>query len=169
DPVAVYDANDLEIGTSAVGSGLLTITANGELTQTGALVQAGGGAQIFNLGGSIVLTDAGNDFVGPVQLVTLATGDASLTDMNDLTLSVVDVQDGNLTIVAGGSIDQSNFIGVSGDASFTAGNGESITLNHGNVFGGTVTLLGQLASAELNAITSIDLGGADVNGPLTVS
>src|SRR5690606_23592640 len=53
--------------------------------------------------------------------------------------------------------------------SFTAGNGESITLNHGNVFGGTVTLLGQLASAELNAITSIDLGGADVNGPLTVS
>jgi hypothetical protein len=79
--VALTDATALVLGPSNVGSGLLTITAGGPITQGGALVQApGAGAASFVAGANaIFLSNPGNNFTGAVALSNSGPGASSST------------------------------------------------------------------------------------------
>jgi len=103
--VAITDTNAIVLGTSNVGSGLFTVNAGGTITQTGPITQAlGAGAVSFGTGASpIALTNPGNDFTGAVSLSNSGANDASIKDVNALTLAASAVG-GNLSAVAGGRL-----------------------------------------------------------------
>ena len=114
----ITDKNALTLGTVTTGD--LTAVSNGALnlgtgsvagtldasSNGGALGAAIGGLTVtgssnFNAGaGAIILTDAGNDFQGPVTLTGQA---AQISDKNALTLGTVNT--GNLTVSANGALD----------------------------------------------------------------
>lgn len=70
DNVSIRDTNALALGTVGVGSGTLSITAGGTLSQTGAITQAAGGGAVTitatAAGSDIGLASAANDFTGTV-------------------------------------------------------------------------------------------------------
>ncbi|MBL4701476.1 MAG: S-layer family protein, partial [Phycisphaeraceae bacterium] len=99
----VVDATALSIAPSSVGSGTLTLTAGGAITQTGAILQAGvdgsGGAVSLNAGAnSITLTQA-NDFTGVVSLANVNGVNLSVTDIDQLDIGATTVT-GTLATIA---------------------------------------------------------------------
>jgi filamentous hemagglutinin family protein len=110
--VAINDVNALILADSKLGSGKLIVTAHGALTQTGPIVQAAGAAGAsFGVGAnSIKLDNAGNDFVGPVDLSNSGKNDVTLWDANTLQLGKVNVGSGLLSISGKDGISQSSAI-----------------------------------------------------------
>ena len=102
--VAVTDANALQLATSSVGSGTLTVTAVG-ITQSGAITQAASaGAATFNGGaGPITLTQAGNNFTGTVNATTTGANAIQIRDGGALAVGTITTAD-NLTLTAGGAV-----------------------------------------------------------------
>ncbi|MEI6638005.1 MAG: hypothetical protein WCO99_15680, partial [Planctomycetota bacterium] len=140
--VAITDKNAIQLATSSLGSGTLTVTAVG-ITQTGAITQAASaGTATFNGGaGVITLTQAGNDFTGAVTANNSGANAIQITDTNALKLGVVTTQNA-LTVIAGGAVTQSGDVSVAGATSVTA-TGFDITLDRtGNAFIGAVSLTG---------------------------
>src|SRR5690606_11048979 len=174
DAVVIRDANALALGT--VTAGQLTATSTGRLDLgttevTGALVARSNGGAIEQGGalfvggtteldagtGDITLTDAGNDFVGAVD-ITGAT--VSITDANALTLGTVtagqlaatstgrlDLGSSTVTgsLVArsnGGAIEQSGALQVGGTSELDAGTGDITLANAGNDFVSVVDITG---------------------------
>ncbi|MCA8929899.1 MAG: filamentous hemagglutinin N-terminal domain-containing protein, partial [Alphaproteobacteria bacterium] len=150
--------------------------ANLTLTSTGGRVDASTGALVVSgltainaSGFDVILTNAGNDFVGAVS----ADGtNISLTDANALTLGDID-DAGNLVVVAGGAVDDgadagaTNNVDVTGTTSVMAG-GNDVTLdNASNTFGGAVTIAGANV-AVTDGTSALELGDIDASGSLTV-
>ena len=142
--VALTTSGALSLATSGVGSGTLTLNAGGAITQTGAITQAVGAlGPSFTTGNAVItLTNAGNNFVGPVSLTNSGANNVALTTSGALSLAASGVGSGTLAIVAGGAITQTGAItqavGALG-SSFTTGNAV-ITLSQANDLVGPVSL-----------------------------
>ena len=84
--VTVNYNGDLVLGTVNVGSGVLSVTAAGAITQaTNTTVTAAGNASFNATNGAITLTDA-NAFNGTVSLLNSGSNDVALTNAKALTL-----------------------------------------------------------------------------------
>jgi len=166
--VILTDSNALILGSSAVGSGTLTVNGAG-ISQTGAITQASSaGAATFNSGfGTLNLTNVANNFTGAVSLNTMGSANASILDnaggliLGDSTLAA------NLTITVNGtgSLTQlaSTALTVPGTLTITNGTG-AITLNNS---GNLLTTLGTITGGELTLNDSAD--GLSINGAITTT
>ena len=147
--IEIRDANSLQLASVAMEpsqGGFLSVTTNGNITQTGAIV-TGTGVSSFNAGtGAITLTNAGNNFAGSVGLANTGTGTVTVNYQRanaPLTLSNVNVtgplnittSNGAIRQVAGTTI-------VTGTGAVTINPGANLIAldNAGNDFRGTVTL-----------------------------
>ena len=173
--VALTDVNALALAASSVGSGTLSVTASGAITQTGAVVQAAGaGTASFSAGaGPITLNNAANNFTGAVGLSNSGANNVALTDVNALALAASSVGSGTLTVIANGAITQTGAVvqaAAAGVASFSAG-ANPITLNNAaNDFTGAVNLSNSGANlVQVSDTNSIQLGTLAIGGGLTVS
>ena len=156
--IKLNDKNDLILASSQLGSGTVGISSHGNLSQTGALVQAAnGGLVTINADkGNISLTTAGNDFTGQVAL----TGAQSqIVDQNDLTLGQSNTAD--LTVTGQGAVT----LGRSNTANLTVTSQGAVTLGESNTANLTVTgqgavILGRSNTADLNVTSqgSVTLG-----------
>ena len=167
--VAITDANALNLGTSSVGTGTLTVNGVG-ITQSGTLTQAAlAGAATFNGGaGVITLSNVSNDFRGPVLLSNSGANAIVVANANALVLGTSTVG-GNLDVVSGGAITQSGALSVAGTSSFNAG-ANAITLTDAtNDFTGSVSLNNSGANnVALTDVNALDLGTSTVGGALYV-
>jgi autotransporter-associated beta strand protein len=141
--IAIADANALVLGASTVGSGTLSLMANG-ITQAGAIVQAGaaGAVTLDAGGGDLALTDANNDFSGAVTLGS--AGSVAVVDRNDLSIaSLTSGTDADVSLIAGGVLALSPFAINTGNGALTvASNGGSFA-TVGDLSGGAVSLTGR--------------------------
>ena len=141
--VAVTDANAIVLGTSNVGSGMLTVTGASSIMQTGAITQAAAAsAASFTTGaGAITLTQA-NDFTGAVSLNNSGANNVAVTDANAIVLGTSSVGQ-NLAVTAGGNITQSGALTVPGTSTFTmnAINQDVLLGSAANNFAGAVTIV----------------------------
>jgi hypothetical protein len=163
------NAAALNLGASSVGSGTLTVTASGPITQTGALAQAiGAGAATFNAGANpITLTNMGNIFTGAVSFNNSGLNDVSLYNNTDINLGSSQLGSGSFTVTANGNITQDAAITSGGNAVFNAGTANDVSLTSNNDFAG----LG-IASANnvtINDINSINLTTSSVLGNYTIT
>ena len=163
--ILITDVNAIVFDTSTIGSGALTVNAVG-ITQIGPITQeAAAGAATFNSGtGAIVLTDAANDFTGPVSLNTAGSADASVVDSNAIDLGNSAVA-GNLAVTASGDITESGLLTVSGTSTFTVDTAQNADVwlapnppyppgptDHANNLAGAVTI------TTINGGTIRDIG-----------
>lgn len=168
--VTVVNASAIKLSQVSLGSGALTVTAQGSVTQgvTGtsdALVQAAGGGKVTITanGGAIALGNKLNDFTGALSLNNSGSGAVEVVDANALVLAASSVGSGTLSVTAGGAISQSAGAALvqaanAGLASFKAGTTatpQTISLNSAdNDFTGTVALSGGNSQiSDKNALT----------------
>lgn len=151
--VAISDANTLVLGKSDIGTGALTVSAKGAITQEGPISQTGtigtgpsaGNVSFTAQGAAITLTDPENDFLGPVSLNNSGAFNVSIRDKNALVLAASKIGDGSLTVETKGALSQAPSGGIvqgsnGKGASFNAG-ANSITLDRSeNDFVGGVSL-----------------------------
>jgi hypothetical protein len=180
--VAITDSNAIVLGGSSLGTGTLTVTAGGTITQTGPIVQAAGAGQatFVTAGGSaITLTNSSNDFTGPVDLDS-GTAAIAITDANSFIIK----GDGGS---GGGSTSASSFTlnangTVSQSAAFTgtapavvvinAGSGPIQLDNAGNDFSGNTSLAANTTGAVSLTNTNsggMNLGASTVGGALALT
>ncbi|MGY0799058.1 two-partner secretion domain-containing protein [Lysobacter sp. A286] len=162
--VAITDANALTLGTVTAGqltatstgrlnlgttdvSGAMVATSNGGAIQQGGALNIGGATELDAGTGNLTLANAGNDFVGAVNV----TGGAiSLRDANDLAVaSLSNGTDQTVTLAAGGAL---NLDGSSIDTG-TA----DLVLQSGTLLATTVALRG--ANVILQGDDGVALGG----------
>jgi hypothetical protein len=149
---SVVASGALNLGTSTLNFGSLgqttTITAAGNITQSGALTTTGssGSLDITSTGGSITLTNAGNNLSNSIALGLSVTGTNTVTVSNNgaLLLGNVSLGTGTFTVTAGGSITQAagTTIQTGGALSATVSAKKSDILlnNAGNRIAGAVTV-----------------------------
>jgi filamentous hemagglutinin family protein len=126
----------LSLGSGQVGGNLVATSQGGGITQAGALSVAGT-SSIDAGAGNITLTNAGNDFAGPVGL---SGGAIALRDRNDLTLSHLrSAPGGDVHVVAGGAL-------ALPAQAIDAGSGSLHLAAHG----GTLTSRGTLAGSDVS-------------------
>src|SRR3546814_2985542 len=89
----------LDLGTTDVSGALVAHSNGGAIVQGGAL-QVGGTTELDAGTGNVTLANAGNDFVGAVDIVG---GAIQITDANALTLGTVTA--GQLTATSTGDLD----------------------------------------------------------------
>jgi hypothetical protein len=164
--VSVTDTNAIVLGASTIG-GVLTVVANGTITQTGAVVVAG--TSSFTAGANaITLTHASNDFTGAVSFSNSGANDVSVTDMNAIALGA-GTFGGNLTVVANGTITQAGALVVAGASSFTAGANAIILTNASNNFTGPVSFSNSGANdVSVTDTNAFVLDAGTFGGNLTV-
>ncbi|WP_218082674.1 CHAT domain-containing protein [Anthocerotibacter panamensis] len=162
--VTLVDTNAINLSASNI-SGNLTVTAT-DVTQNGSLVV--GNATTLNAGvGNITLGTSTNNF--NVVSVTNA-GNVSLVDTNAINLGISNVS-GNLSVNAAGGITESGSVQVTGDSSFTVGDGNSIILDANNSFNGTVGFnsTGTIRDITVRDSDGLNLAGLNISGNLTVT
>ncbi|MCE2875155.1 MAG: hypothetical protein LW625_05905 [Planctomycetaceae bacterium] len=144
----------------------LTLTANGDITQTGAITVAG--VTAINAGaGAITLNNGGNDFRGAVNLRNTGANNIAIRDIGALTLSGVTMDNaaGSLTVNTQGSILQTGAILTgTGSVTFDASNAASgaiILDNAANDFRGAVSLnnQGQGQNVSIRDVNALALRG----------
>jgi Repeats of unknown function (DUF5649) len=138
-----------------------------------------GGASTVNVGaGAVALTQAGNDFGGPVSLTagvtqitdanalslgTLSIGALTATSQGDLNLGGGTVA-GDLQATSGnGAITQSAALSVAGTTNLASGTGAIALADAGNNLQGVVSASGgavALATADKLSVSTITAGGA---------
>ena len=170
--VALTDVNALALAASSVGSGTLTVIANGAITQTGAMVQAAGaGTASFSAGANLItLTNAANDFTGAVNLSNSGANLVQVSDTNSIQLGTLAIG-GGLTVSAGSGITQTAVaITVPGAAVLTAGAGPITLTTAGNDFQSTVALSNSGANnVAVTDVNALALAASSVgSGTLTV-
>jgi len=176
--VSIRDANSLQLSTSNVGSGSLTVRAATGITQAGAIVQeASGGNVDINAGaGVITLANTANDFTGNVSVNNSGANDVVITDANSIGLSQSSVGR-NLTVnsIAGDITEATTGSGLnvsSGAASFSVAGGRSILLQNINNNFNTYLLATtgtNFANISLWRNTNIDLGSYNVTNDLNIN
>lgn len=180
---AITDINNLNLATSNVGSGTLTITA-GAISQSGPLVQSNnaGTATFTATTGDIALTNGANEITGTLVINNTGPGDSALTDSSSLTLASSTTSGGDLTIIANDDIDLTGTTTSSGgDITITANLGDiqlgrlnsgsgRLTINAatGNVVGNTSPITDpNLSSQTLEIIGGTTIG--TFNNPISVN
>ena len=167
--ITLSNGEALNIGGITAGTGTLSVTASGDITQTGAITQAAGaGAATFNsLGNAITLTNAGNDFTGAVGLLANGSAAASLTDAHSVALGASTIGTGLLTVHATGDITQTGDVTTGGAATFTASGGNVTLSRTGNTFAGLVTASGSsvtvAATNDLDVDATLTSGAGNLN------
>ena len=153
--VFINDVDNLVLG-NLVLSGNLTVTAGGALTSTGSVQVAGTTSLTAN---GISLTQAGNDFVGTVQITS--SDDVTLRDANALDLGT-SIFAGNLVLTLGGNLSDSGRLSVAGSTSLVA-TGHDVVLDvSGHDFTGEVSVSADdftLRHGGALALGTIDLTG----------
>ncbi|MBI2753524.1 MAG: filamentous hemagglutinin N-terminal domain-containing protein [Betaproteobacteria bacterium] len=179
--VAITDANAIILGSSSVGSGTLTVTAGGTITQTGPIVQAAGAGQASFLttggGSAITLTNAGNDFTGPVDIDS-GTAAIAITDANSFIIKGGGIGGGSapasFTLNANGTVSQSaTFTGTApAVVVINAGSGPILLNDPANNFSGNVSVAanttGAVSLINTNA-AGINLAASSVGGALSLT
>ena len=183
--VVLVDTGAIVLGASTV-TGTYTVTAGGAVTQAASTVLDIEGVTTIEAGGNVVTLVNANDFTSAVG-VTGTT--VQVTDTNDLDLGTTTTT-GAYTVIAGGGITDSGALTIgttasAQTASFTAGDGKAIILDHVSVssqpvhdFSGALTFAssGNLAGLTVYAVDAIDLaaltlvaaGGGDLAGNLSL-
>jgi len=175
--VIINDAGTLDFtGGSQIGSGHLTVTTSGGITESGTITQAGtsglaNGVSFSSTGGSITLAN-GNAFVGPVSVTVSGGSTASIRNAGVvLTLGTITTGTSQFSATAGsqGIVQDPNSILTLGVASsFTVTGGGSITLGHAqDVFTGALSLNG--GSATVVTSGALTLGASNLTGSLNVT
>ena len=171
----------LLMGTSALGTGALSLAGNG-ITQSGSITQAAGaGALNLQAGnGALVLEDSGNAFTG---LVSAQGTGVSLRTTGDLHLSALDAgTDGSVSLIADGVLDLSTLgaidtgngdltLGAGGSFSTGAdlsGNNVSLRGDGGLILNNNITARGTLDLTSSDAAITQTGGTLDVAGATTV-
>ncbi|WAS05405.1 hypothetical protein LQF76_00505 [Gloeomargaritales cyanobacterium VI4D9] len=154
----ITDSNALVLGTSNLTNNL-TITTNGDLTQTGA-VTAGGTTTINTNGNDVTLNNAGNDF----NTLLLTAKNATITDSNALVLGTSNLTN-NLSITTNGDLTQTGAVTAGGTTTINT-NGNDVTLNNaGNDFN---SLLLTAKNATITDSNALVLGASNITTDLTV-
>ncbi len=168
--VTLNDTNALDLGASTV-SGTLTVTSNGDITNSGSLAVSGVTTLTPGAANSVILNQAGNNFVGAVS-VTNGTN-VTLVDANGLDLGPITITGGLTTTATLGNITNTGALTIGGNSLFTANAaGASISVNNaGNNFTGTVSFAGAGGLADVTVVdtTALDLTALTLTGNLTVS
>ncbi|MBT9492345.1 MAG: hypothetical protein IV107_08315 [Paucibacter sp.] len=147
--IGLRDSNALTL--AGVTAATLSVTAAGNLSQTGALSVAGP-AQLVSTGGAIKLDHAGNDFQAAVTASAAAAGQSLiLVDANALTLSLA--AGGNAEVTA-----------LTGPLNVSGSSGGSLKLASGSgiVLGATSVAQGLTASADgdIGQTAALTIGAA---------
>ena len=169
--LAVTDSDDLNLA-AVTTSGTLQVTAGGALTDSGTIV-AGGATTISNVGNSVVLDDASNNFAA----IGVTGSVVTLVDTNAIDLATTTAT-GVLNVTAGGAITQSAAIAGSSTSSYTTTADDSdITLTHAdNALVGAITLVStdtnndntEIVQLTNNTAGGTILAGSTNTGTLTV-
>jgi hypothetical protein len=147
-------------------TGNLNATANGAITDSGALAVTGTTTLAAGAGNNITLNTATNNFTGAVSITS--GNDVTLVDANAIDLGASTVS-GDLSVTASGAITDSGALAVTGTTTLAAGAGNNITLNTaGNDFTGAVSITNgnDVTLVDTNAIT---LGAATASGDYSVT
>src|SRR3546814_3807936 len=116
-----------------------------------------------------MLADAGNDFVGTVDIIggtvavtdanarplgTVGGGQLTATSVGRLDLGTTDVSGALVAHSSGGAIEQGGALRVGGATELDAGTGDVVLSNAGNDFVGTVGITGgSVAIVDANGLT----------------
>lgn len=169
--VSVVDENAIDLGSSNVGGGTLTVSAVG-ITQSGAIIQqAAAGLTTFNSGDGIINLSQLNNFTGNVALNNTGANLVSIRDMDALRFDSANIGSGAFTINAIGLTQNNAIIQEAGAAAVNInGNNGTINFSNGaNDFTGPVSLNNTgNNSAFLHDTNGIDLGASNVGGFLQV-
>ena len=164
--VTLFDSGRIAFGASTI-TGALSVTANGPISQSGALAVTG--TATFDAGptNDITLNDAGNAF----STVVITNGqDVSLRDTDAIVLGTINVSD-TLTITAVG-ITQSGAITQApgaGAATFNGGAAAITLTNSGNNFTGPVAANNTGANAiQITDAGALILGAVTTANNLTI-
>ena len=164
-------------GSEATGA--LSLTANGAITQTGA-IDAGGTSSFTAGANAITLTQATNDFTGSVSLTG---GVTSLKDANDLTVSLTTSGTAALTAVnsltvngtvSGATSDLTTAAAATSFGATTVSRNLSVTASGAVsdtdklVVAGTTTISATGQSVELDTATNDFTGAVTVTGGATI-
>jgi filamentous hemagglutinin family protein len=163
DNAAFAHSTVLSVASANVG-GTLTLSAGGNISQSGAIHAAG--LNVASSGGTIVLTNTGNAFA---TLAVSTTGGnlASLTDSTAVALGASTVG-GTLTLTGGGAITQTAAIHAANLTVATTSGAITLT-NTGNSFGAlTVTTAGTDNASFANS-GALAVASASVGGTLTLT
>ncbi len=164
--VVLRDANALQLGTLALGSGTLDIIAAGNITQTGPItVLPGAGTMSITAGaGDVILTQAGNDFAtlslaGSALAVTVANN-LSVTTLSAAPNRSVSLIAGNTLVLPAGGIN-------TGTGDLTLASNAGVLATNGALAGRSVALTGAGGIALGGNVTS----SADqvLAGPVTLT
>lgn len=143
--------------------GNLSLTTAGAITQTGAIV-AGNTSITAGAANSITLQNAGNDFSGPVAVVSALN--VNLADSNDLVLGTSTVS-GTLNVNAAGPVTQTGALTVTGLTTLAVGTGNDITLsNAANNF--STVAIASANNASLRDTNALVIGTSTVNNSLAL-
>ncbi|MFZ4638505.1 MAG: beta strand repeat-containing protein, partial [Pirellulales bacterium] len=126
--VTLNDTGAINLGASTI-SGNLAVTANGSITDSGALSIAGTTSLTAGSANDITL-DAANNFGGAVSVASgknVTLNDTSAIDLGASTIS------GNLTVTAGGAISSSGTVTAGNVSATTSAQGISLTLTADSV------------------------------------
>ena len=165
--VTLTDTNAIVLGTSTI-SGNYSVTAGGNITQSGVLTVTGPAAfSLTNAATDILLSTQANNFTGTVGFggnlsnirnVSLRNTNAAanfpgfsgVTNLQNLTLlfnntgiifpALVLTNGGSLTVTTGGAISQTGAITVPGTATFNVGPNTISLTNTSNAFASAVSL-----------------------------
>ncbi|MCX7422812.1 MAG: hypothetical protein NT013_25190 [Planctomycetia bacterium] len=154
------NATSLTFGPSSI-SGNLTVTADGVVTQSGALNVTGIASFTTTAASNISLSNAGNGF-GTLALST--TGAATITEGNATNLAASSVN--SLALTSGGSVSQTGAI-VSGVTSVTAAG--DIVLGGANNFGALTLVGGSITLNEAAAGADVTFASVTARGSLTAT
>lgn len=144
-------------------TGTLTTTANGAITQSGALVVPGITTLASGAANNITLNNPTNDFSN----VTITNGNnVTLVDANALVLGASTVS-GTLDVTTNGALTQSGTLVVTGLTTLTAGAANSITLNTATNNFSTVKVI-SAANVNLRDTNALILNAVTAGGTLTV-
>ncbi len=162
--VTLVDQNALKIGASTV-SGDLKLTANGLISDVGAITVTGITTLDAGAGNSITLNNTANDFTGAVKITN--ANDVTLVDATALKIGVSTVS-GDLNVTANGNITDTGTITVTGITTLDA-TGNNITLNSAaNDFTGAVKITNANEVTLVDA-TDLKMGASAVSGDLKLT
>ena len=168
---------NLDLGASSV-AGNLEVTSGGTISQSGSLNVAGTSSFVTNVDDkAITLDDTGNALTGTVSFTTQGTAghvtlDNGTTGLDLGTLNIA----GDLDVITGGEITQSDSLSVSGSSSFTTNVADqAITLDdESNTLSGTVSFNTTGGGSDQSHVTfdsgdtALELGSSSVYGDLDI-
>ena len=156
--VKIKDIDGIDLAASSV-TGALTVTANGDVTNSGQLLVANL-AQINAAGHNITLDFAANDF----NKIGVLGHDVVITDANDIDLAK-SIVTGTLTVNAGNNVINSGQLDITNKAQIEARGNVTLTVADNNFSSIGVNA----ASVLINDANGIVLSESNITGNLTVT